>query len=184
MPLASLFRRNPHRAPAHALYGAIVARARDPAFFLALSVPDTLDGRFELIALHAFLVLNRLKADHAATAALGQELFDTMFADLDRGLREMGAGDLGVGRRVKEMAKGFYGRIVAYDQGLAEADDALAAALRRNLYGTVAPPEEAVVAMARYARREAAALAAQPLNDLLSGKVKFESEISENERFH
>ncbi|HKT17422.1 MAG TPA: ubiquinol-cytochrome C chaperone family protein [Stellaceae bacterium] len=183
MPLASLFRRNPHRAAAHALYGAIVARARDPAFFLALSVPDTLDGRFELIALHAFLVLNRLKADHAATAALAQELFDTMFADLDRGLREMGAGDLGVGRRVKNMAKGFYGRIVAYEQGLAASDDVLAAALRRNLYGTVIPPEDSAAAVARYTRREAAALAAQPVSELLSGRVKFELEVSENETF-
>jgi cytochrome b pre-mRNA-processing protein 3 len=173
MPLASLFRRNTHRAAAHALYGAIVARARDPAFFLARSVPDTLDGRFELIALHAFLVLNRLKADHAATADLAQELFDTMFADLDRGLREMGAGDLGVGRRVKTMAKGFYGRIVAYEEGLGTGDDRLAAALRRNLYGTVDAPAEAVAAMDRYMRSTAAALAGQPTQDFLSGKVKF-----------
>lgn len=181
MPLASLFRRNPHRAAGHALYGAIVARARDPAFFLSWSVPDTIDGRFELIALHAFLVLNRLKADHAATAALAQELFDIMFADLDRGLREMGAGDLGVGRRVKEMAKGFYGRIVAYEQGLAGPDAALAAALRRNLYGTVGPTDEAVAAMAGYLRREAAALAAQPLADFFSGKVNFDTQVTENE---
>lgn len=173
MPLASLFRRNTHRAAAHALYGAIVARARDPAFFLARSVPDTLDGRFELIALHAFLVLNRLKADHAATADLAQELFDTMFADLDRGLREMGAGDLGVGRRVKTMAKAFYGRIVAYEEGLGTGDDRLAAALRRNLYGTVDAPAEAAAAMDRYMRSTAAALAGQPTQDFLSGKVKF-----------
>ncbi|MGH7034998.1 MAG: ubiquinol-cytochrome C chaperone family protein [Stellaceae bacterium] len=173
MPLASLFRRNPHRAAARVLYGAIVARARDPAFFLARSVPDTLDGRFELIALHAFLVLNRLKADHAATADLAQQLFDTMFADLDRGLREMGAGDLGVGRRVKSMAKGFYGRIVAYEAGLGARDEALAAALRRNLYGTVDAPAEAVAAMDRYMRSTAAALAALPVQEFLLGKVKF-----------
>src|SRR5580704_2773447 len=76
MPLASLFRRNPHRSAAHTAYTQIVARAREPAFFLDCAVPDTLDGRFELIALHAFLVLNRLKADHAATADFAQELFD------------------------------------------------------------------------------------------------------------
>lgn len=183
MPLASLFRRNTHRAAAHALYGAIVARARDPAFFLACSVPDTLDGRFELIALHAFLVLNRLKADHAATADLAQELFDTMFADLDRSLREMGAGDLGVGRRVKTMAKGFYGRIVAYEEGLGAEDDTLKAALRRNLYGTVDAPAEAVAAMDRYMRSTAAALAIQPAQEFLSGKVKFLPETSDYERF-
>ena len=173
MPLASLFRRNPHRSAAHSAYTQIVARAREPAFFLDCAVPDTLDGRFELIALHAFLVLSRLKADHAATADFAQELFDAMFADLDRGLREMGASDIGVGRHVKEMAKGFYGRIVAYEQGLALGDDQLGEALRRNLYGTASPPPEAVAAMAHYIRLQAVALADATLQNLLSGQVKF-----------
>jgi len=181
MPLASLFRRHSHRAAAHALYTQIVARARAPVFFLSWSVPDTLDGRFELIAVHTFLVLNRLKADHAASADLAQELFDTMFADLDRGLRELGASDIGVGRHVKEMAKGFYGRILAYDQSLASEDDALATALRRNLYGTVTPPDASVEAMARYIRREAATLAAQGLEGFLAGKINFGSEPTVNE---
>jgi cytochrome b pre-mRNA-processing protein 3 len=174
MPLASLFRRNPHRHNARTAYLEIVARAREPAFFLDCAVPDTLDGRFELIALHAFLVLNRLKAEHAATADFAQELFDTMFADLDRGLREMGASDIGVGRRVKEMAKGFYGRIVAYEQGLAAGDDQLGEALRRNLYGTAPAPQEAVAAMVRYTRRQVAALAEETLETMLSGQVRFD----------
>jgi cytochrome b pre-mRNA-processing protein 3 len=173
MPLASLFRRNPHRSAAHTAYTQIVARAREPAFFLDCAVPDTLDGRFELIALHAFLVLNRLKTDHAATADFAQELFDAMFADLDRGLREMGASDIGVGRHVKEMAKGFYGRILAYEQGLARGGDQLGDALRRNLYGTASPPPEAVAAMAHYIRLQAAALADATLESLLSGQMKF-----------
>lgn len=173
MPLASLFRRNPHRSTAHAAYLQIVARAREPVFFLDCAVPDTLDGRFELIALHAFLVLNRLKAEHAATADFAQELFDAMFADLDRGLREMGASDIGVGRHVKAMAKGFYGRIVAYEQGLAAGDDQLDEALRRNLYGTASAPPEAIAAMARYVRREVASLAGQTLENLLLGEVRF-----------
>jgi cytochrome b pre-mRNA-processing protein 3 len=179
MPLASLFRRNPHRSTAHAAYAQIVARAREPVFFLDCAVPDTLDGRFELIALHAFLVLNRLKADHAATADFAQELFDAMFADLDRGLREMGASDIGVGRRVKEMAKGFYGRIVAYEQGLASGDDQLGEALRRNLYGTASPPAETVAAMARYIRLQAAVLARETPENLLSGQVKFDPLVIE-----
>ena len=173
MPLASLFRRNPHRQRAQAAYVQIVARARDPAFFLDRAVPDTLDGRFELIALHVFLVLNRLKVDHAETAEFAQALFDAMFADLDRGLREMGASDIGVGRRVKEMAKGFYGRILAYERGLADTDERLNEALRRNLYGTVAPSPEAIAAMARYIRREAAVLAREPLDAMLQGQINF-----------
>jgi cytochrome b pre-mRNA-processing protein 3 len=181
MPLASFFHRNSHRSQAHAAYVAVVARAREPVFFLEGGVPDTLDGRFELIALHAFLVLNRLKADHAATADFAQELFDTMFADLDRGLREMGASDIGVGRHVKEMAKAFYGRIVAYEQGLAGDDTALCEALGRNLYGTVTPPPGAVTGMARYVRRQAAALAREGVDTFLSGNINFEPLHIENE---
>jgi cytochrome b pre-mRNA-processing protein 3 len=173
MPLTSLFRRNRHRTKAHATYASIVARAREPEFFLRLDVPDTLDGRFEMIALHMFLVLNRLKADYEATSEFAQALFDAMFADLDRGLREMGATDIGVGRRVKEMAKGFYGRIRAYEGGLAAGDTSLGDALRRNLYGTVQPRPEAVAAMARYLRAQVAALAAQPAEDFFSDKVNF-----------
>ena len=171
--LASLRRAKGRRAAALAAYGRIIERARDPAFYLAAEVPDSFDGRFELLALHAFLVLHRLKREHAASAIFAQELFDTMFADLDRTLREMGAGDLGVGPRIKAMARGFYGRIAAYERGLAD-EPALAAALRRNLYGTApAASEGAVAMMARYVQRQAAALAALPLATLLDGGVAF-----------
>ncbi len=170
--LASLFRRNARRAAVHAAYARIVERARDPAFYLRWGVPDTLDGRFEVLALHAFLMLNRLKRDHEETAAFAQALFDTMFADLDRGLREMGASDIGVGRHVKAMAAGFYGRIAAYEQGLGDAT-ALVGALRRNLYGTTTPSETQLAAMADYTRRQAAALAAIPVAVLLAGEVAF-----------
>jgi cytochrome b pre-mRNA-processing protein 3 len=174
MPLASLFRRNRHRVQAHSAYASIVERAREPELFLRYGVPDTLDGRFDMIALHMFLVLNRLKAEHEATSDFAQALFDAMFADLDRGLREMGATDIGVGRRVKEMAKGFYGRIRAYEEGLGGSDAVLCDALRRNLYGTVQPRADAVAAMARYVRAQAAALAAQPIDDFVfADKVKF-----------
>jgi len=170
--LASLFGRNRRRVAVAAAYHRIVERARDPAFFTLWGVPDTLDGRFEMLALHAFLVLNRLKASHAETGDFAQQLFDTMFADLDRALREMGASDLGVGRHVKDMARGFYGRIVAYERGLAEDDASLDDALRRNLFATAsaqAAPETA----ARYVRRQAAALAAAPVAALLGGEVPF-----------
>jgi cytochrome b pre-mRNA-processing protein 3 len=174
MALASLFRRHPHRDNAYKAYTAIVEQARMPAFFLAHEVPDTVDGRFELIALHVFLVLNRLKADHGTTADFAQELFDAMFADLDRGLREMGASDIGVGRHVKEMAKGFYGRIVAYEEGLAGGEPKLVEALLRNLYGTVKPSPASVTSLARYVLAQARFLTTQPLAGLLSGKVNFE----------
>jgi cytochrome b pre-mRNA-processing protein 3 len=166
-----LFRRR-RRQAVMAAYRCIVERARDPRFFAQWGVPDTLDGRFETLALHGFLVLNRLKADRAETAAFAQDLFDTMFADLDRAVREMGATDLGVGRHVKAMARGFYGRIAAYEDGLA-AGGALEDALRRNLFGTAEPEEAVVTAAAAYVRRQAAALAAAPAASLLAGEVPF-----------
>src|SRR5450432_1255254 len=138
MSLASLLQRNRHRDAALGLHAGIVEQARQPAFCVRWGVPDTLDGRFELLALHGFLVLNRLKPERPRSAALAQALFDVIFADLDRALRELGVGDLAVGRQVKTMATAFYGRIAAYETGLGAADTApLGAALRRNLYGTV-----------------------------------------------
>ncbi len=169
---AALFRRRERRAAAFAAYGRIVERSRDPAFYGSWGVPDTLDGRFEVLALHAFLVFNRLKREPGDAAAFAQELFDTMFADLDGALREMGAGDLGVGRRVKAMARGLYGRIAAYERGLAD-EAAMVAALRRNLFGTATPGEAQLAALSAYAQRQAAALAAQPAAALLAGVVAF-----------
>ena len=168
---ASLKRRRQRRDTALAVYNAIVARAREPDLFAAWSVPDTLDGRFELLALHAFLVMNRLKREPSARE-FAQTLFDIMFADLDRAVREMGSTDTGVGKRVKAMARGFYGRIAAYGRGLADPAE-LAPALRRNLYGTVSPREEDVAAAGEYLHRQAAALAEQPASSLMAGFVRF-----------
>jgi cytochrome b pre-mRNA-processing protein 3 len=173
MPLASLFHRNRYRAQAYAAYTSIVEHARAPDFFTRLDVPDTLDGRYEMIALHMFLVLNRLKAEHDETAEYAQALFDAMFADLDRGLREMGATDMGVGKRVKEMAKGFYGRIAAYEKGLESDDQTLSEALKRNLYGTVQPQAEAVAAVGRYIRNQAKTLARQPIAAFFDNNIRF-----------
>jgi cytochrome b pre-mRNA-processing protein 3 len=171
--MIALFRRNPTHDAAERAYAAVVAQARQPAFFLRRGVPDTIDGRFELICLHAFLYLRRLKAERPRSAALAQRFFDHMFGDLDRSLREMGTGDLSVGREVKQMAKAFYGRIQAYERGLDRGGEVLEAALTRNLYGTVAAVPAHLVALGAYLRREDAALAVQPAVDLLAGRVEF-----------
>jgi cytochrome b pre-mRNA-processing protein 3 len=171
--LARLFRRKDEAATAAALalYRTAVEAARRPILFAELGIPDTMDGRYEMVSLHVYLVLRRLKRDHRATAAVAQALFDRMFMDFDEALREAGAGDLGVGRRVKQMATGFYGRIAAYDAGLDGGD--LDEALRRNAYGTVQPPPEAVARLARYARAVDEALAAQSIAELAAGRVTF-----------
>ena len=158
---------------ADALYGRAVEQARQPAFYMAMGVSDTVDGRFEMIALHVFLILRRLKRDNARTQAVAQALFDTMFTDMDRGLREMGAGDLGVGRRVKVMAKAFYGRVAAYEQGLKSANSDLDEAVLRNIFRGEARNREHAIAISSYLREQANTLDGQSVDALLEGKVRF-----------
>jgi cytochrome b pre-mRNA-processing protein 3 len=169
--LARFFRPPPRREAAYRLYGRAVEAARQPAHYAELEVPDTVDGRFELIALHVALLLRRLLAEPASNP-FAQEVFDAMFADMDRALREMGTGDLGVGGHVKRMASAFYGRARAYERGLAGAED-LGVALRRNLYGTASPSEASLGAMAAWVEAAAAALAAQKVEALMAGEVAF-----------
>lgn len=174
MKLARLFRRRD--AAAHPLYGQIVAQARQPDFYLAAGVPDTVQGRFEMIALHMFLVLHRLKQEGGQGADLAQDLFDLMFQDMDRNLRELGTGDLAVGKRIKTLAKGLYGRIAAYEQGLnagAGAAAGLEQALARNVFADAPVPPGALTALADYLRRSVPTLASQPYRDLSAGKIVF-----------
>lgn len=175
MVFARFFGRDPALDAARRLYVALSAQARRPAFFARWGVPDTLDGRFDCVALHAFLVLDRLKReDSAQAAALAQHLVDTFVEDMDRTVRELGVGDMGVARRVKAMAQALYGRAAVYSAALSGDAAALDDALRRNLYGTVESPDSAgVAAMASYVRQAAATLAAGEGAALLAGKPEF-----------
>ncbi|BAI71658.1 ubiquinol-cytochrome C reductase complex chaperone CBP [Azospirillum sp. B510] len=173
--LGRLGRRDRTAAAVGGLFTAIVAQAREPGFYRALAVPDTLDGRFEMMALHLLLVMRRLKGQGAEAAKLSRRLYETMVDDFEKSLLEMGAGDSGIARRVKTMARGMAGRIRAYDEALADPDEGrLEIALDNNLYGTVDPvPEGVLPAMAAYARACAGTLDAQPLESLLRGEVRF-----------
>jgi cytochrome b pre-mRNA-processing protein 3 len=162
------------RQAAERAYRRVVEQARQRIFFTELEVPDTLDGRFELICLHAFLYLYRLKSDRPRSAAISQAFFDAMFTDMDRGLREIGTGDLSVGRHVKRMAQGFYGRIRAYQEGLeCPEDTALSAALARNLFGTVGESTGTIDTIVEYVRSAAGQLAHQSAAELCGGYVSF-----------
>jgi cytochrome b pre-mRNA-processing protein 3 len=163
------------------LYAALVVQARRPGFYEACGVPDTVDGRFDMIALHAFLVLRRLKRDHPATAGLAQGVFDALFADMDGNLREMGVGDLGVAHRIKDMVKAFYGRIAAYEAGLLGDDGLLGHALARNLYRGAGPAADHLARMVSYMRGQDRALADQPTDGLLAGRVAFGPAPGEDE---
>ena len=118
-----------------AIYGMIVAKAREPLFYRDLGVPDTVDGRFDLILLHMWMVLRRLRRD-AAGPDRAQALFDRFCTDMDDNLREMGVGDLTVPKRMQAFGEAFYGRAAAYDQALSEAGDSdqpLAQAICKNI---------------------------------------------------
>ena len=168
-----LFRSQSHEGAARTLYAGIVAQARRPEFFLDCGLPDTVDGRFDLLVLHVFLVMHRLKQDRSDSAELSQALFDVLFEDMDESLRELGVGDMGVGRRIKAMAEGFYGRTLAYERALKEGDEALEECVRRNLFAAAEADSARVRALARYIGREAAALAAQDLARLAKGELTF-----------
>jgi cytochrome b pre-mRNA-processing protein 3 len=117
------------------LEAQLVARARDPYFFRVLNVPDTVDGRFDMVALHGWMVLEGLKIAGMDSAA--QALTDTLFVSFDEALREQGTGDMGMGRRMKAIANAFFGRLAAYSGAHDKA--ALAGALAKNVWrgGTV-----------------------------------------------
>jgi len=169
-----LFRRRAAQpSAAEALYQALVRQARQPAFYARLGVPDSLDGRFDMVTLHVALTLIRLKAEGSGGTALGQALFDAMFADMDRSLREIGVGDLSVGKRVQQMASAFYGRLDAYEKALGSGPEALKAALARNLYGTVTAEPAQIAAMAAYVGAAAAKLQLQPFAELAAGRIEF-----------
>jgi cytochrome b pre-mRNA-processing protein 3 len=145
--------RGERRQIAGKLYDALVIQSRDPAFYRSFGVPDTMLGRYEMICLHAFLVLKRLQREGPEGRALAQTLHDQIFDDLDVALREAGLGDMGVGKRLKKLARNLHGRISAYEKGLVEGEASLDAALRRNLYASAKPTDREVSAMATYLRR-------------------------------
>jgi cytochrome b pre-mRNA-processing protein 3 len=174
MGLFPFFRRKPFERPGFLLYGAAVAAARRPALFAEIGIPDTHRGRFEAICLFVALVIRRCAAEPDPRAGeLAQAVFDAMFADMDHTLREMGVGDLSVGKKNRELWEAFHGRARAYAAALDAGDpEALAEALARNLWPEGAP-EGAAARLAALAAAEARSLAAQPFAALAAGQARF-----------
>jgi cytochrome b pre-mRNA-processing protein 3 len=134
--ILQLFRRKSKENEAIMLrvYEVIVAAARQKRFYAQFQVPDTPLGRYEMLSLHIFLALHRMRGGNKALADLAQEIADEFFKDVDHSLRELGIGDQGVPKRMKKLARMFYGRVAAYGEALDVNDaDALAAALTRNI---------------------------------------------------
>lgn len=171
--LKSLFGEKPEMETARALYAETIHAARRTAFYTELGVPDSPEGRFEMLALTAFLVLRRLKTEPGAKD-IAQAYFDVMFEDIDSNLRELGVGDISVGKKVKKLAESFYGRIKAYEDALAETDDqALQSALAHYPLRGTNPVQANLERLARHVRREDATLAALPTPPLLEGDIRF-----------
>ena len=157
------------------LYERIVAAARQPAFYSHWSVPDSPLGRFEMLSLHMFLFLHRCRGDGAVLRDIAQQLTDEFFTDVDHSLRELGIGDTGVPKRMKKLAKMFYGRAQAYGEALDAGDAAaLARALARNVMPEMAEWPEAAL-LAAYVMEANSALSAQPAEEIAAGRVEFPS---------
>lgn len=162
-------------------YVALVKQARSPELYGVSKAPDTVDGRFDILAVHVHIVLRRLRQEGVARDEIGQSLFDLFFADMDQAMRELGVGDLGVGKRIRKMAQAFYGRAAAYDKAMGKDAPAdarciteLTNVLTRNLDPNGERENDAtakgMAELADYLLRLEAHLAQQSVDDILAGQ--------------
>ena len=165
--------RNANHAITEALYASIVAAARQPAFYSDWNVPDTPLGRFEMLSLHMFLFQYRMHAEAGASRDVAQILIDDFFEDVDHSLRELGIGDMGIPKRMKKLARMYYGRTAAYADALDRGDrEALVAALSRNVRPDAGSWPEAV-RLAEYVVGAVDTLAAQDSETIRTGSISF-----------
>jgi cytochrome b pre-mRNA-processing protein 3 len=170
--LGILKKRNPYEPAARKIYAAALKHIREPSFYTAYGVPDTFDGRFDLLVLHVFLVIDRMVDEKGVGEEFNQALFDVTFADMDQTLREMGIGDMGVPKHMRKMMKAFNGRVHAYHDAM--DNGFLRTALIKNLYGTCEiPPYKSAEMMENYLKASVRALAATSSADILAGQSVF-----------
>ena len=173
MKLSRLFSPRPAALAGQKLYGSAAAQARSQAFYAAMGAPDTAEGRFELYTLHVALVLRRLKGQGAQAAETAQGLFDAYVKSLDHALRELGVGDLSVGKKMRRLGEAFYGRVKNYDEALGALPDTapLAAIISRTVLAGRAEADPAP--LTGYAAAAAESLDSQPLETLLQGDASW-----------
>jgi cytochrome b pre-mRNA-processing protein 3 len=169
--MLNLFKKSPDPEAVHAVYRAIVAQSRQPVFYAEWGVPDTVTGRFDMICLHMSLVFRRLNGAGKEASAFAQALFDLFFKDMDRNLREMGAGDLSVPKKIRNMGNIFYGLMTNLNEAMERGDRAEAeAVLRRNLFGDEVPGQ--VGELADYLEAQYGKLKLLPLATVLGGRLE------------
>lgn len=169
--LRSLFKPRPAQLTGRALYARVVEQARSPDLYGRLGAPDTVEGRFEIYSLHVVLLLERLRGQGQVATEVSQALFDAYVNSLDDALREMGVGDLSVGKKMRKLGEAFYGRGKNYQAALDALPDRgpLEAVLARTVYaGAEAAP---VAGLADYVLAQREALAANPIERLCEGQV-------------
>ena len=173
MKLSRLFQPRPAVAAGRRLYASASEQARQPAFYAVMGAPDTVEGRFEVYTLHVALTLRRLKGQGPQAAETAQALFDAYVSSLDHALREMGVGDLSVGKKMRKLGEAFYGRVRNYDEAFSSLPDSapLAAIIARTVLrgGAGADPKPFL----DYATAAMAGLDAQPLEVLLQGDASW-----------
>ena len=161
--LRNLFRQRPDERQGDALYALAVEQARQPAFYTTLGVADRIDARFELYTLHVLILFLRLKQDGERGEVAAQKLFDTYISSLDNTLRELGVGDVSVGKKMRKLGEALYGRMSAYEKALREGDhDGFQASIARNVFESDDPATGAE--LTRYALESHERLARQPIS--------------------
>lgn len=165
----------PKRDVPYEIYGSLVARARNPVLYRDLGVPDTINGRFDMMVLHVFLLSHRLKDAGEGCRELSQDIFDAFLLDMDRGLREEGVGDTSVPKKLKKMTEVYYGRLRAYEQPIEIGDkEQLMAVINRNIF-TDEHNNSCAQALAEYMTRLHAHIKELAVEDILKGEIALDA---------
>ena len=159
------------------VYGIVVNQSRQPVFYTELTIPDNIDGRFDVLSLHMFFIFSRLKNEEQIGADFSQSLFDTMFVDMDQSLREMGVGDLSVGKRVKDMGKALLGRIEAYDNAFSAEYSDIEDTIVRNIYRGEPPHFNQIRRLIKYSKGTIENLALIRKEEILHANFSFTQAI-------
>lgn len=160
--------KNPYEQPARSVYGALLTHIRQPVFYEELAVPDTFEGRFDVLVLHVFMVMEHMLV-HEKGEVFNQTLFDVMFADMDQALREMGKGDMGVPKQMRAMMLGFNGRVHAYQDAFGD-DEKRAAVIAKNIYNT--QDSDSAKKMSNYSALAMRHVKAQSQENILAGTLE------------
>lgn len=169
-----LFNNKARQAQIARLYDRILAQARDPSLFMAGRVPDTVEGRTDMMLLHLFLLMHRLREEQGEIHEIARGLCDRFFAELDRAMREMGVGDLTVPKKMRKIADIYAGCSSSYGNALRQDGNAdLVDALLRNVYARDEARLPEAQALAAYVRRAASNLADKPAAHLVDGTLPF-----------